>query len=122
MTWQQISRENLVAAKSLSQDARWRSAVSRAYYAAYASVCGALEGLATYPKGRFGPSHDLLPKLVMTYVTTVSMWDRRRIATAAHRLFERRLVADYKPVQQVDGEMARACVQDASVIIKMVNR
>lgn len=120
MTWKALARENLVAAKSLSQDARWRSAISRAYYSAYAGVCEALEGLADYPKGRFGPSHDVLPKLIMTYLTIRPVYERRRIATAAHRLYQRRVVADYRPLDRVDATLTRDCIQDASLIVKAV--
>jgi uncharacterized protein (UPF0332 family) len=122
VSWKEISRENLVAAKSLSQDARWRSAVSRAYYAAYAAVAGALEGLAQYPEGRHGPSHDRLPKLVMTYLTMLRISERRRVAAAAVRLYRRRIAADYRPLESVDDDLARACVQDASIILRAVNK
>jgi len=115
-----MSTENLVAAKSLSLDARWRSSVSRAYYSAYAAVAEALEGLASYKEGRFGPSHDALPKLVMTYLTARRIYERRRIATAAHRLYQRRIAADYKPFELIDQALTRDCIQDASFIVRLV--
>ena len=120
VTWKEISRENLVAAKSLSLDARWRSSVSRSYYAAYASVAGALEGLASYRKGRFGPSHDQLPKLVMTYLTEMRFYQRARVVKLARRLYRQRIAADYEPPQRVDSEESRIAVQDASAIIRSI--
>jgi uncharacterized protein (UPF0332 family) len=120
MKWSEISRENLIAPKSLSQDARWRSAVSRAYYAAYAAVAGALEGLAQYPKGRFGPAHDQLPKLIMTYLTELEFFERARVVKLARRLYRQRIAADYEPPQRVDLEEARIAVQDASAITRSI--
>lgn len=120
MTWQEISRENLIAAKSLSQDARWRSSVSRAYYAAYAAVAGALEGLAQFPEGRHGPSHDRLPQLVMTYLTALRVFERRKLSTAARRLYRQRIAADYEPPTRVDFEESRIALQDASFIVRMI--
>jgi uncharacterized protein (UPF0332 family) len=120
MTWKEMASENLVAAKSLSMDARWRSSVSRAYYAAYAAVSGELEGLTQYPDGRFGPSHDLLPQLVMTYLTGLGLFDRRKIASAAKRLYRQRIAADYEPPVVVELEESRAAIRDASLILRMV--
>ena len=119
-TWDQISRENLLAAKSLSQDSRWRSAVSRAYYAAYASVSGALEGLAQFPRDRYGPSHDLLPILVMTYLTTIGFFDRRKVAAASRRLYRYRIAADYEPPMTVDRDFAATALRDASFIVRAI--
>ncbi len=87
MTWTAMARENLVAAKSLSADARWRSAVSRAYYAAYCVVTGELAGRANFPRGRQNPSHDQLPKLIMNYLSDVSVPDRQSMQRAAVRLY-----------------------------------
>jgi uncharacterized protein (UPF0332 family) len=119
-TWKEIAQANLVAAKSLAMDARWRSAVSRAYYAAYAAVAGRLEGLASYPDGRFGPSHDLLPQLVLTYLTYLGKFDRRLVASAAKRLYRQRIAADYEPPITVELEESRAALRDASLILRIV--
>jgi uncharacterized protein (UPF0332 family) len=120
MTWREMSRESLVAAKSLSQDARWRSAVSRAYYAAYSAVAGALDGLARYSGGRFGPSHDRLPQLVMTYLTDLRFHERAKVVKAARRLYRQRIAADYEPPRQVALEEARIAIQDASFILRII--
>ena len=121
MQWAEMARENLVAAKSLFQDARWRSSVSRAYYAAYGAVTDSLEGLATFPKGRYGPSHDRLPQLVMTYSTELRFRERIQVVKAARRLYRSRIAADYEPRQRVAIEEARIAVQDASFIVRTIN-
>jgi uncharacterized protein (UPF0332 family) len=120
VTWKEISRENLIAAKSLALDSRWRSSVSRAYYAAYAMVASELEGLAQYPKGRFGPSHDLLPQLVMTYLTEIRIFERRKVSTAAHRLYIQRINADYKPMEIVAADEARSAIRDSVLILRRI--
>jgi hypothetical protein len=120
MTWSEIARENLVVAKLLSQDSRWRSAVSRSYYAAYASVANALNGLAEYPENRFGPSHDTLPSLVMTYLTGIPYQQRRKVAEAARQLYRYRVAADYEPPTTVDASFARLALQNASFILRSV--
>ncbi len=120
MSWKEISRENLVAAKSLSQHSRWRSAVSRAYYAAYAAVAGALEGKADFPDGRHGPSHDRLPQLVMTYVTDLRFYERTKVVKAARRLYRQRISADYVPPDKVESEETRIAVQDATMILRSI--
>ncbi len=122
MTWWQISDEAMIAAKALSLDGRWRSSVSRAYYAAYASVAGGLQGRASFPAGRHGPTHDRLPVLIMTYMTSLPVWNRRQVAGTARRLYEWRVAADYIPTRLVDRAVTRACLQDAAGILRMVTR
>ena len=120
MTWSAIARENLVAAKSLLADARWRSAVSRGYYAAYGAVTGKLEGRVSFPAGMHGPSHDNLPKLILNSLSEMDLAYRRRVKVAAIRLYRQRLAADYRPGEHVGAEEARVAVRDASFILRMV--
>jgi uncharacterized protein (UPF0332 family) len=120
VTWDEIGRENLVAAKSLSQDARWRSAVSRAYYAAYSAITSALEGNAAFPEGRFGPSHDKLPKLVMANAIGLRFFERAKVVKAARRLYRQRIAADYEPPARVELEEARIAVLDATFILRSI--
>jgi uncharacterized protein (UPF0332 family) len=118
MTWLAMARENLVAAKSLLTDARWRSAVSRAYYAAYGEVTGKLEDKVSFPAGLYGPSHDNLPKLILNSLSAISLAERRRIKLAAIRLYRQRIAADYRPGEYVGAEEAGIAVRDASFIFR----
>ena len=120
MTWKQIADDNLVAAKLLQSDGRWRSSVSRSYYAAYAEVTSKLVGRAMFPDDREGPSHDALPKLVMTYLTMVGFRERKKVAATAHRLYMARIDADYIVRAEVEQTAARSAVQDASSILRTV--
>src|SRR4051794_32034042 len=97
MTWSAMAGDNLVAAKSLLADARWRSAASRAYYAAYSAVTAKLEGRASFPRGWHNPSHDHLAKLIMNYLTEFAVPERRKLMTASRRLLRKRVASDYRP-------------------------
>jgi uncharacterized protein (UPF0332 family) len=121
MNWSTMARDNLVAAKSLLADARWRSAVSRAYYAAYSVVTGRLEGRASFPHGRQNPRHDNLPKLILNYLSDVHLADRRKVKTAAFRLYRKRIAADYRPHEEIGAEEARVAVRDASFVLRTVD-
>jgi len=83
-------------------------------------VAGALEGLAQYPLGRFGPSHDRLPKMVMTYLTDLPLFDRRKLSAAAKRLYRYRIAADYEPPTLVEREMTKLALRDASFILRNI--
>lgn len=104
--WRQISLDSYRAAKLLQEQKRWRSSVSRSYYAAYCSVAGELEGKAHYPHGIKNPPHESLPDLVMTYLTTMSFAKRRQLASTLVRLFRDRVDADYRPMRIVDRSTA----------------
>lgn len=122
MNWSTMSRDNLVAAKSLLADARWRSAVSRAYYSAYSAVTARLEGRASFAHGWNNPSHDHLAKLIMNYLTEFAVPERRKIMGASRRLLRNRIAADYRPGESIEVEDARMAVRDATFILRTVDR
>jgi hypothetical protein len=76
--------------------------------------------LAKYPKGRFGPSHDRLPQLVLTYLTELHLIERRKLSAAAKRLYRYRIAADYEPPMLVEREMTRSALRDASFILRSI--
>lgn len=117
--WESIAKDNLIAAKALVLDSRWRSAVSRAYYSAYAAITSRLIDV-NFSYGREGPGHDVLPKLVMTYLSVMKVYERRQVATAALRLYRQRIVADYRSSESVGEKDARAAVRDAQWLQKVV--
>ena len=120
VTWDDLSRENLAAAKLLASAGLLRSAVSRAYYAAYAAVSAKLVGKTSFPAGRHGPSHDRLPKLAMNYLSSLPVYERRRVSNASWRLYQRRVDSDYKPPVVIGSNLVRESIQDAAFIIRLV--
>jgi hypothetical protein len=119
--WDRISRENFLAAKSLATGGFWRSSVCRAYYSVYAGISGELDGKVRYPAGRYGPSHDKLPVLVMTYLTSMRVYRRRQVSDATRQLYRYRIAADYEPPTDVGALMTRMALRNASFIVRSVS-
>jgi len=110
----------LKAAQELVANKRWRSIVSRSYYAAYSAVTGALEGRANYPRGMKNPPHDDVPNLVRNNLTTLSIVQRRRIGTIMVRLYASRLDADYRPKRTLDRSTAASATIGAADVMRIL--
>ena len=99
---------------------RWRSIVSRSYYAAYSAVAGALEGRAKHPHGLKNPPHEDVPSLVRNYLTMLTVAQRRRIASTMVRLYASRLDADYRPRRTVDRATAASATIGAADVMRIL--
>jgi uncharacterized protein (UPF0332 family) len=110
--------DGLAAAKELLAAGRWRSCVSRAYYAMYARTTHELSSLTEFSEGRDGPSHHDLPDMLFDYLTRLAAGDRWRFSTAAERLYLLRVLADYKPPYTVDEAVARQAVMTVDSYFK----
>lgn len=119
-TWKEIAIDNLAAADALRGSRRWRSSVSRSYYAAYSAVAGELDGKATFPHGMKNPPHESLPALVRTHVTMLTPRDRRRLGAILVRLYANRLDADYRPRHTVDEATTLFSLIDATDALKLL--
>jgi len=107
-TWTSLSEDAYKAALLLQQNERWRSMMSRAYYAVYARVAALLvDRGVTMPDGWEGPAH-VLPGLIRTHLTYLD--DRWAIAAWVTVLYEWRLKADYRPSATVDMNDVRNIV------------
>ena len=69
-TWQDLAYDSLHAARELRAANRFRSSVSRSYYAAYAGLTHVLSGCPNirFTRGRQNPSHEQLPRLISGYL------------------------------------------------------
>ena len=105
--WPDIARDSFVAAKVLRDAGHHRSAVSRAYYAAYARVTAELEGRASLPADREGPDHDDLPEMVIDYLSRMQYPARREVREILIRLYDYRLHADYRPSRVIGNAELR---------------
>jgi uncharacterized protein (UPF0332 family) len=108
--WRVVAMECYGAAGELKLADRWRSAVSRAYYAAYSRVSASLResGLAM-SADRDGPSHATLPGLVENNLTIMRVQDRPGVSSRLRTLYALRLTADYfpsVPVGESDAQQA----------------
>lgn len=120
-SWRDIATENEEAAKELLRTGRFRSAVSRAYYAAYASVTGRLVESGAVPKsGVANPSHKALPLMVEGNLPGLAAWQRRDLKAATRRLYEMRLDADYRSQVDVDRTVAVRSLAELGVAMKLV--
>jgi len=119
-TWAEMSRDSLGAAKSLLGESRFRSSVSRAYYAAYTAIAGVLvERGVRFARGWNNPQHELLPR----YVSNSDAFEpatRQQLNRAIRRLRLRREDADYRPRNPVDRAIALECVRDAASVMYLL--
>ena len=109
-----------MAAKVLLDKAFHRSAVSRAYYAAYAALTGVLEQQgADFTHGGANPSHDQLLALTAHNLDPARYGKglRRQLKRAAAALQATRINADYNPRGTIDRAIARHMVRQAAFVV-----
>ena len=111
--WTEVGRDNSSAAQVLLDSKRWRSSVSRSYYAAYSFTTSVLTGeKVSFPADKDGPTHAGLPDLARDNLRKKlglnSAKELRRILTT---LYDARIVADYFPRQKVESDEAIECLK-----------
>ena len=79
-TWQDLSIDSWHAAQNLFHEGRWRSSISRSYYAAYAAVTAELVARrVTFPRGRGNPDHETLHRYIRDNLTTIPVTRRMEL-------------------------------------------
>ena len=108
-----MSEDSVRAARACLRAGHHRSAVNRAYHAAY---CAATEEIrkrvTTFPHGRNNPPHDRVPWLVQNN-TGLSQARKNNVSQLLEILRIFWEDADYRPADDVSLEIAQQCVQDA---------
>ena len=119
-TWQELATDARKAANVLVTQDRFRSAVSRAYYAAYSKVTHELVMTAglMMPPGREGPSHARLRPLIETSMPGLPQPRRVALSRLVGRLHTLRIDANYKPSVQVEAREAREAVSIMKTIFE----
>ena len=100
----------------------WRSAVSRAYYAAYQAAtasCVAHRDEINFPSGWNNPAHDQLPELIQNN-GDLSLFARRQVTQLLVALRVTRESADYRPGRTVDKPIALESLQRAILILSLL--
>ena len=120
MKWDDIGRDCLFAGRALRVSGRWRSSISRCYYAVFSIVVGKLEGRVRLPKNRLTPRHEEQAHLILKRMTELYPKDRRRLANIVTRLRKARISADYNRSKPVDADDAREACLDAALAFKIV--
>ncbi len=112
-TWRQLSEDSLRAAESLLREGRFRSSVSRSYYAAYcAATHEIVQNLTTFPNDWNNPPHEKVPGYVQNNLT-LPPTNKKTINSLMRILRQFREDADYRPYRLVNVQAARDCVRDA---------
>lgn len=108
-SWLELAKDARNSANILLVGERYRSCVSRAYYAAYSKVTHELVHAArlTMPPGREGPSHARIRPLIVTSMPNMRQDKRLKLSELIGRLYTLRIDADYKPSVEVKGRDAR---------------
>jgi uncharacterized protein (UPF0332 family) len=120
-TWRDIAMENEQAAKELLRAGHYRSAVSRAYYAAFASINDCLVNAGTVrTSDRQALSHRALPAMVEGNISGLATWQRRDLKASARRLYELRLDADYRASVVVDWRVAKQSLSELGKAMRLL--
>ena len=115
-TWQEIGQDNSRAGREMFEAGRYRSSVSRFYYAAFSVLTYELLQTSFLPKDeRETPDHSHMAEWLKTYLTKYTLRQRIDMAAAIRRLYENRLAADYR-LRTVDERTARDARRDAVLV------
>lgn len=112
-----MSLDSRTAAKDLLVAQRFRSSISRAYYAAYCAITGALAAGVTFGYGGNNPAHGDLPNLIVSNLGGLPEAKRRAVRQSLLRLWKQRVDADYVPGAFIDRNMALNALRDANRIL-----
>ncbi len=120
--WWRMAQGSLAAAQALGPLGEFRSAASRAYYAAYqAATALLLYTKRVPPEGREAWGHEATPDLLNdTPSAVLSLTTRRSLTKRLEELYQVRLVADYRGEEDVTAAALRDTVRSAAFIIKTI--
>ena len=114
--WRELSEDSLLAAETLLQEGRYRSCISRAYYAAYcAATHEIVQKLTTFSNGWNNPTHNLVPTYVQKNLT-IPQVRKDSVSTLVTLLRFYRVDADYRPNIAVDKQTAQECIRAAAEV------
>ena len=116
-TWHEVSRDARQAANELVES-RFRSCLSRAYYAVYSKVTHELAAAPNiaFRKDREGPDHPGetgtggIRRLIETSMPGMSQQRRHKLSERVGALYTLRLYADYRPSIGIDARDAREAI------------
>jgi uncharacterized protein (UPF0332 family) len=123
-TWLELARDARKAASRLVMEERFRSCVSRAYYAAYSKATYELVADAglTMPAGREGPTHGTgrgsIRRMIESSMPHMDPAKRVKLSELIGRLYTLRIDADYHPSVEVEGADAREALSIMKTIFE----
>jgi len=121
--WWNMAQGSLKAAQELEVFGEQRSSVSRAYYAAYqAATALLLYAKQVPPAGREAWSHEATPEalnnLPPKIVPAATQGD---LESRLRRLYEMRLVADYRSEENITSSGSRIVVRSAAFFLRTIS-
>lgn len=124
-TWHQLGREARNAANELVET-RFRSCLSRAYYAVFSKVTHELDAApnVTFAQGREGPGHPGengtggIRRLIETSMPELSAERRIKLSELIGALYTLRIYADYHPSIKIDASDAREAVSMMNTVFE----
>jgi uncharacterized protein (UPF0332 family) len=123
--WLNLAEDALAACGVCYRAGRFRSAVSRAYYACFSFATARLLSLGErLPEGRTTWGHGLLPGVLNRALGRLEVFATVR-RNAVHQLraaYAMRIDADYRPGRTVDERTAREALRDALAIRGSIGR
>lgn len=124
--WLIAAEDNLVASIELGNSGRWRSACSRAYYAAHnagQAVVAALEPGAISSRGNL--RHGELPWRLHRALAKIERMARPQVEVVRHSLAEAynaRVQADYRPESDIGREHFAIARRAAEQMLRLARR
>ncbi|PJB65315.1 MAG: hypothetical protein CO096_18590 [Armatimonadetes bacterium CG_4_9_14_3_um_filter_66_14] len=117
-SWTDMAAEALVAAKILRDAGQWRSAVSRAYYAAFSALTAELSDIVGHGFGKYEhPPHREMARLIERHLKQhLRTGDSDWLKSLIRRLYKARLDADYVSGASIDVRLAR----DAHAVFRLL--
>jgi len=118
--WLDVARDARKSANTLLTEDHYRSAVARAYYAAYSKITHELVAIAglAMPPGREGPSHSRIRSVIVTSMPNMAEPKRDKLSEMLGRLYTLRIDADYSPSSPVGITEARAALSLMATIFE----
>jgi uncharacterized protein (UPF0332 family) len=118
--WWKMAQDARDAAGVCLRSRHYRSAVSRAYYAAFSALTAELLRRGAAPRTGFGTwSHAALPRFAQEQLRRPLGVDvARDVRQMASRCYKLRQIADYVPAIDVAAQEARLCLRYTAAIMR----
>jgi len=118
-SWLNIAKDNLDAAGELIQTGRVRSAINRAYFAAFAAVTHQLDRQkVNFPAERESPWHGSLQAMVRSNLSSLGVIVQRRVNRSLTLLYALRCQADYSRRVSLDQRAAKEAMNNGIIVYK----
>jgi len=118
--WLDVGKDSFRAAQALTTGGRWRSSVSRAYYAAFSLVTDSLVCAGAGFANQETPKHQALANLVEQHLIKGRAQERRLLKSKLRTLYHARINADYRLGISTDRQTALAALADMVTIYQLL--